>query len=77
MEPIERLAQQKPIVRLVDNLPWWWLLNAVQRRASDIHLHPREHSADVRYRIDGSLVAVGEFNSGLVPAVVARIKVLD
>jgi type IV pilus assembly protein PilB len=70
--PIERLAQQKPIVRLVENL----LLNAVQRRASDIHLHPREHCADVRYRIDGSLVAVGEFNRNLLPAVVARIKLL-
>ena len=52
------------------------LLNAVQRRASDIHLHPREHCADVRYRIDGSLVAVGEFNRALLPAVAARIKVL-
>ncbi len=72
MAPVERLAQQKPIVRLVDNL----LLNAVQRRASDIHLHPRERSADVRYRIDGSLVAVGEFNRALLPAVAARIKVL-
>jgi type IV pilus assembly protein PilB len=70
--PVERLAQQKPIVRLVTNL----LLNGVQRRASDIHLHPREHCADVRYRIDGSLVAVGEFNRALLPAVVARIKVL-
>jgi type IV pilus assembly protein PilB len=70
--PIERLAQQKPIVRLVENL----LLNAVLRRASDIHLHPRERCADVRYRIDGSLVAVGEFNRGLLPAVIARIKVL-
>ena len=70
--PVERLAQQKPIVRLVDNL----LLNAVLRRASDIHLHPRETCADVRYRIDGSLVAVGEFNRRLLPAVVARIKVL-
>jgi type IV pilus assembly protein PilB len=70
--PVERLAQQKPIVRLVNNL----LLNAIQRRASDIHLHPRERCADVRYRIDGSLVAVGEFNSALFPAVVARIKVL-
>jgi type IV pilus assembly protein PilB len=70
--PVERLAQQKPIVRLVANL----LLNGVQRRASDIHLHPREHCADVRYRIDGSLVAVGEFNRALLPAVVARIKVL-
>jgi type IV pilus assembly protein PilB len=70
--PIERLAQQKPIVRLVNNL----LLNAVQRHASDIHIHPREHCADARYRIDGSLVAVGEFNRVLLPAVVARIKVL-
>ncbi|MFI4889283.1 MAG: GspE/PulE family protein [Steroidobacterales bacterium] len=69
---VERLAQQKPVVRLVENL----LLNAVQRRASDIHLHPREHSADVRYRIDGSLVAVAQFNRALHPAVVARIKVL-
>jgi type IV pilus assembly protein PilB len=69
---VERLAQQKPVVRLVDNL----LLNGVQRRASDIHLHPRERSADVRYRIDGSLVAVAEFNRALLPAVVARIKVL-
>lgn len=70
--PVERLAQQKPIVRLVANL----LLNAVQRRASDIHLHPREGGAEVRYRIDGSLVAVAEFNRALLPAVVARIKVL-
>jgi type IV pilus assembly protein PilB len=69
---VERLAEAKPIVRLVDNL----LLNAVQRRASDIHVHPREHNADVRYRIDGSLVAVGELNRTLLPGVVARIKVL-
>jgi type IV pilus assembly protein PilB len=69
---VEKIAQQKPVVRLVDNL----LLNAVQRRASDIHLHPREHSADVRYRIDGSLIAVAQFNRALQPAVVARIKVL-
>lgn len=70
--PVECLAQQKPIVRLINNM----LLNAIQRRASDIHLHPREHCADVRCRIDGSLVAVGEFNRAQLPAVVARIKVL-
>ncbi len=68
----ERHAESKPIVRLVDNM----LRNAVQRRASDIHLHAREHCADVRYRIDGSLVAVGQFRQALLPAVVARIKVL-
>jgi type IV pilus assembly protein PilB len=70
--PIELLAQQKPIVRLVNNL----LLNAVQRRASDIHLQPREGVADIHYRIDGSLVPVGQFNLVLMPAVAARIKVM-
>ena len=68
----ERMAEQKPIVRLVSNL----LLNAIQRHASDVHLRPREHHAEARYRIDGSLVLVGNFNSALVPAIAARIKVL-
>jgi type IV pilus assembly protein PilB len=68
----ERMAEERPIVRLVNNL----LLNAVQRRASDVHLRPREHQAEARYRIDGSLVLVGNFNAALIPAIVARIKVL-
>jgi type IV pilus assembly protein PilB len=69
---VERLAQERPVVRLVENL----LQNAVQRRASDIHLQPRERSIDVRYRIDGSLVQVGQLNRALLAGVVARIKVL-
>jgi type IV pilus assembly protein PilB len=68
----ERMAVQRPIVRLVNNL----LLNAVQRRASDIHLRPREGRAEARYRIDGSLILVGEFSAALVPSIVARIKVM-
>ncbi len=69
---VENLVEERPIVRLVNNL----LLNAVQRRASDIHLRPRERCAEVRYRIDGSLVEIGQFDRTLLPAVVARIKVL-
>jgi type IV pilus assembly protein PilB len=67
-----RDSLEKPIVRLVNNL----LLNAVQRRASDVHLRAREHKAEVLYRIDGSLVSVGEFQRTLLPATVARLKVL-
>jgi type IV pilus assembly protein PilB len=70
--PIERMALDKPIVRLLNNL----LIDAVRRRASDVHLRAREHKAEVLYRIDGSLVAVGEFKRTVLPAVVARIKVL-
>jgi type IV pilus assembly protein PilB len=70
--PIERMAMDKPIVRLLNNL----LIDAVRRRASDVHLRAREHKAEVLYRIDGSLVAVGEFKRTVLPSVVARIKVL-
>ncbi|MEO8020199.1 MAG: GspE/PulE family protein [Pseudomonadota bacterium] len=69
---IERMALDKPIVRLLNNL----LIDAVRRRASDVHLRAREHKAEVLYRIDGSLVAVGEFKRTVLSAVVARIKVL-
>jgi type IV pilus assembly protein PilB len=69
---VEHLALGKPIVRLVNNL----LLNAVQRRASDIHLCSRENWAEARCRIDGSLVLVGKFNTTLMPAIVARVKIL-
>lgn len=68
----ERMALEKPIVRLVNNL----LLNAVKRRVSDVHLLAGEHHATARYRIDGSLVLVGEFSAALVPAIIARVKVL-
>jgi type IV pilus assembly protein PilB len=68
----DRASLDKPVVRLVNNL----LLNAVQRRASDVHLRSREFKGQALYRIDGSLISVGEFKRALLPAVVARIKVL-
>jgi type IV pilus assembly protein PilB len=71
-ESIEMLARERPIVRLVSNM----LFDAVQRRASDIHLRPRENGVDVLYRIDGTLLLVRNFSSALLPATVARIKVL-
>ncbi len=69
---IEVLAREKPIVRLVHSL----LTDAVARRASDIHIRPHEKYGDAHYRIDGTLVRVGELNRHLLPGVVARIKVL-
>jgi type IV pilus assembly protein PilB len=69
---IEALAQEKPIVRLVNTL----LADAVLRRASDIHIRPLEKSGNVHLRIDGALVRIGELQRNLLPGVVARIKVL-
>ncbi|MBD3854812.1 MAG: pilus assembly protein PilB, partial [Acidobacteria bacterium] len=49
---IDRItADSSPIIRLVDSI----LFNAIQRRASDIHIETREREVVVKYRIDGVL----------------------
>ncbi|MCC6560639.1 MAG: Flp pilus assembly complex ATPase component TadA, partial [Xanthomonadales bacterium] len=69
---MERLARERPVVRIVTDL----ISEAVARRASDIHIRPGEQGADALYRIDDELVAVRRFMRALLPAVVSRIKVL-
>jgi type IV pilus assembly protein PilB len=44
-------AEDAPVIRLVNAI----LLNAIKKRASDIHVEPYEKSLRVRYRIDGVL----------------------
>jgi type IV pilus assembly protein PilB len=68
----ERMAGEKPVVRVVDEL----IASAVARRASDIHLRPSEHGLDVLFRIDDEVVPVRRFMRLLQPAVVSRVKVL-
>ena len=68
----ERLSREQPVVRLVADL----IANAVQRRASDIHLRPGATGADILYRIDDEMVPVRRLLRALQPAVVSRIKVL-
>ncbi|MCP5141538.1 MAG: type II/IV secretion system protein [Chromatiales bacterium] len=72
IEEAERLAQEKPIVRLVNGI----ISDAVRRLASDIHIRPLRDEAELLYRIDGQLVAIRKFSIALLPAVVSRIKVL-
>lgn len=69
---IKRLAMDKPTVRLVNHI----ILDAIQRRASDIHLRPNEEDVDLLLRINGSLVRIRTFNKLLLPAIVSRIKIL-
>jgi type IV pilus assembly protein PilB len=69
---MERLATEKPVVRIVAGL----IAEAVARRASDIHVRPGEKGADVLYRIDDELVPVRRFLRTLLPAIVSRIKVI-
>lgn len=66
-----RLAEEKPTVRLVHHI----IVDAVNSRASDIHIRPAEHRVDLLFRIDGALLKVRSFAKKLLPAVVSRIKI--
>jgi general secretion pathway protein E len=48
---LRELAEEAPVVELVSNA----MAQAVNEAASDIHVEPREHEFDIRYRIDGVL----------------------
>ena len=69
---MERIAGQAPIIRLINEA----LADAIARRASDLHLRPGEHQAELLYRIDDELVPVRRFLPALLPALVSRIKVI-
>ena len=45
-------ADSSPIIKLVDSA----IFNAIQRRASDIHIETRESEVIMKYRIDGVLL---------------------
>lgn len=61
-----------PIVQLVKTM----VEQAVRQRASDIHIEPMEKQVRVRYRIDGALYEKATYNISLLPALVARIKII-
>jgi type II secretory ATPase GspE/PulE/Tfp pilus assembly ATPase PilB-like protein len=55
---------------------WELLGRAVQQRASDIHIEPTADGYEARYRIDGLLQVVGEYDSETGRAIVGRLMVL-
>lgn len=61
-----------PVVRLVQ----YMIGEAVQLRASDIHVEPFEERVRIRYRIDGVLVERDSPPRRLLNAILSRIKIL-
>ena len=66
-------VKNAPIVKLVNTM----LEQGVHNRASDIHIEPYEKHIRVRYRIDGRLKQLFEYEIQLLPAIVARIKIMS
>ncbi len=61
-----------PIIKLVHQI----ILEAIHRRASDIHIEPLEKRFRVRYRIDGVLLEVENPPKRLQLSIVSRLKIM-
>lgn len=64
-------VKSAPIVKLVNTI----LEQSVRYRASDIHIEPYEAYIRVRFRVDGKLQNMFEYDRSLLNAIVARIKI--
>lgn len=65
-------VNNSPIVQLVNSM----IEQAVRQRTSDIHIEALEKKVRVRYRIDGALHERMTYNIKMLPAIVARLKVV-
>jgi general secretion pathway protein E len=72
VQRLRDIASEAPIIRLVNQI----ITQAVETRASDIHLEPSIDAVEIRYRIDGVLRTVQSVASGMRAAVTSRIKIM-
>ncbi|GAB5045695.1 type IV-A pilus assembly ATPase PilB [Thermodesulfovibrio sp. TK110] len=68
-----RPEAEGPLVRVVNQI----ILNAISKRASDIHIEPFEDNIYVRYRIDGVLHDVLTLPAKLKSNLITRIKIMS
>src|SRR5690348_6881702 len=72
VQQLKDLASEAPVIRMVSLI----ITNALETRASDIHIEPFENRLIVRYRIDGVLHEVESPPRRLSAAVISRIKIM-
>lgn len=78
-DPVEEIEEERitnddsPVVKLVNQI----LQNAVQQRASDIHIDPQETKVILRYRVDGVLRTERSLPKNMQGVLTARIKIMS
>ncbi|HVZ48735.1 MAG TPA: GspE/PulE family protein [Gemmatimonadaceae bacterium] len=72
LDDLLHLANEAPVVRLVNLL----LIEALEARASDVHLEGYHHELRVRYRVDGVLQPAPSPPPHLAAAIISRIKIM-
>ncbi|MBN1943109.1 MAG: Flp pilus assembly complex ATPase component TadA [Phycisphaerae bacterium] len=69
---LQELAREPSVVNLVNLI----LLEAIDSRASDVHIEPFEKTLKIKYRIDGVLHEMSPPPKRLQPAIISRVKVM-
>ncbi|MFW5782392.1 MAG: GspE/PulE family protein, partial [Candidatus Muiribacteriaceae bacterium] len=72
-ERLEKINEDSPVVKFVNLI----LKEAINEKASDIHVEPDEGGVRIRYRVDGVLQSITEIPPKIQSALISRIKIMS
>jgi general secretion pathway protein E len=72
LEHLKDLASEAPVIRRVNQV----LQQAIELKASDIHIEPFEQSLKIRLRVDGVLQTLDDLPIASAPAILSRVKIM-
>ncbi len=76
ISPTDDLLDDKnkgPIIKLINAT----ITKAIKARASDIHLEPFENKLNIRFRVDGVLREVLQYQKNITQMIISRIKIMS
>lgn len=73
IQHLREMAEEAPVIELVNNV----ISQALEERASDIHIEPEADTFDIRYRIDGVMFTRRTLPKQRYYAVASRLKLVS
>ncbi len=70
---LDKIANDAPIINFVNST----IIEAIRKRASDIHIEAFTDTVKVRYRIDGVLQIMNTISLSMFPAISSRLKIMS
>jgi general secretion pathway protein E len=72
LEHLRDMASEAPVIRLVNAM----IAQAIEKRASDIHIEPFDKEFRIRFRVDGVLFNQDQPPKELKAAIISRLKLM-
>ena len=73
IQQLREIAEEAPVIEFVSNL----LSQALDQRASDVHIEPGKNQMAIRFRIDGMLYTRFTLAPARYPAIASRVKLIS